>query len=103
MLVEQRCFQMKKSHSKGLGKHLSDEAVWLFPAGDGSQGLLDSSALIHRPWREQGAVTGSWGHPSALVQPAKDATAGCRVPLRPEQSRDQAPVPLPLAQPRPGG
>lgn len=69
MPVEQRCFQMKKSHSKGLGKHLSDKAAWPFPAGDGSQGLLDSSALSHRQWWEWGGCTpgaGSWEHPSSL-------------------------------------
>lgn len=73
MPVEQCCFQMKKSHSKGLGKHLSDEAAWPFPAGDGSQGLLDSSALIHQQWWEWGGCTpGAGSIPHPLVQ-------GCHV------------------------
>lgn len=68
MPVEKCCFQMKKSPSKGLGKHLSNEAAWLFPEGDGSQGLLDSSALIHWQWWEWGVHTAAGSIPHPLGQ-----------------------------------
>lgn len=95
MLVEQCCFQMKKSHSKGLGKSLSDEAVWLFPAGDGSHGLLDPSALIPRLCWEQGlhAWHREWEHPSSLGAASQGCHGWLQGPTAARAEQGQAPCP----------
>lgn len=98
MPVEQCCFQMRKSYSKGWGNTCWTRQRGCFQQGMAAKGLFTSRG-------------GSWGgarlsletgnrelgaslilHP--LVQPAKDSRAGHGVPLQPEQSTDQAPAPL---------
>lgn len=102
--------------AKGRGSAPSGEAARLFPARDGSQGLSDSSALIHRQWRESGEggrlSLGSRAHPThpqrlRCCPPARggeDAGAGHRGPTAADgRAGTRLPVPLPLARPHLGG
>lgn len=104
MPVEKCCFQMKKSPSKGLGKHLSDRQHGCFQQETAAKGCWIPLLLFRQWWEWGGHTPAPWGweHPIPWCSEPRMLWLGTGSHCGQSRAGTRPLAPLPLAQPCPG-